>query len=218
MKSRMRSYSNCVCRLYSSMSAGSKPGVREQADRARRSRSGSGGCWSTRSARRSRWTGPRRHSSCPRLLAPAPGVNGMKRGSASGLPSRLFIRMAVASSSLHEAAGIDVAVADAVLQRDAPLPARGVRGGARVGQQRLDRLARHGDRAVARQPVRPVLVAGSSSACSISRARMPEQSMKKSPSTVSPLSRTTARMKPSGSRCSVSTILPSVRTTPRFSA
>ena len=66
-----------------------------------------------------------------------------------------------ASSSLNVAAAIDVAVAGAVLQRDAPLPARRARRRARV-RRRAARRVSHGTamRAVARQPVRPVLVAG----------------------------------------------------------
>jgi hypothetical protein len=57
-------------------------------------------------------------------------------------------------------ARIHVAVAGAVLQRNAPLPAGRARGGARIGRDRVHAFAGHGQRAVARQPVRPVLVAG----------------------------------------------------------
>ena len=64
------------------------------------------------------------------------------------------------SVGVHEFAAVDVAVAGAVLQRDAPLPARLVRGGAGQRHQRAVRFARHRNRAVARQPVAPVLVAG----------------------------------------------------------
>ena len=60
----------------------------------------------------------------------------------------------------HEAAGVDVAIADAMLQRDAPLPAGAVRGGARHRDQRLHGAAGDRDRAVTGQPVRPILVAG----------------------------------------------------------
>jgi hypothetical protein len=58
------------------------------------------------------------------------------------------------------AAAVHDAVAGAVLQRDAPAPARVVGDRARVRDERPDRLAADGQRAVARQPVRPVLVAG----------------------------------------------------------
>lgn len=53
-----------------------------------------------------------------------------------------------------------MAVADAVLQWDAPLPARAVRRGSRQRQQRPHRSARHGHRAVAGQPLAPVVIAG----------------------------------------------------------
>ena len=54
-------------------------------------------------------------------------------------------------------AAIDQPVADPVLQRNAPLPAGGVRGGAGVGGELPFRGARHSDRAVAGEPVAPVL-------------------------------------------------------------
>ena len=57
-------------------------------------------------------------------------------------------------------ARIDDAVAGAVLERDAPLPARLARGGAGIGGQRLDARARHRQRTIARQPVGPILIAG----------------------------------------------------------
>ena len=59
----------------------------------------------------------------------------------------------------HEGAGVDMAVAGAVLQRDPPLPACTVRCRPRHRQQRSDRFTRHRDRAIAGQPVLPVLVA-----------------------------------------------------------
>src|SRR5439155_21437394 len=49
-------------------------------------------------------------------------------------------------------------VTGAVLQRDAPLPARLTRGRPGVRSQRIGPRARHGHRPVARQPVAPVLV------------------------------------------------------------
>ena len=58
---------------------------------------------------------------------------------------------------VDELAGIDVAIASAVLQRNAPLPARAVRGGAGVGGEVFRALARHRNRPVTRQPVRPVI-------------------------------------------------------------
>ena len=58
---------------------------------------------------------------------------------------------------LHELAGIDITIADAVLQRDAPLPACFTRSGAGVGRGRPCTGAGHGHRAITRQPVAPVL-------------------------------------------------------------
>ena len=52
------------------------------------------------------------------------------------------------------------AVAGAMLERDAPLPSRIVRGRARERHRRADVGGLHRDGAVARQPVRPVVVAG----------------------------------------------------------
>src|SRR3546814_14906481 len=52
-----------------------------------------------------------------------------------------------------------MAVAGAVLERDAPLPARAVRGRTGEGIGRPDIGGRHRDRAVGGQPARPVLIA-----------------------------------------------------------
>ena len=79
-----------------------------------------------------------------------------------------------------EIAAVDVAVAHAVLQRNAPLPAGLARRGARIGRERAGVLAGHGHGAVAGQPVGPFVVAGLEG-CSISRPRKPEQSMNRSP-------------------------------------
>ena len=57
-------------------------------------------------------------------------------------------------------ARIDVAVAHPVLQRDSPLPAGFVRGGAGEGIGIAGIGGRDGDGAVAGQPVRPILIAG----------------------------------------------------------
>src|SRR3954471_18019469 len=55
--------------------------------------------------------------------------------------------------------GIDVAIAGAVLERDSPLPAGGAGAGTGVGREAAAGRARDGHRAVAGQPVRPVLEA-----------------------------------------------------------
>ncbi len=60
----------------------------------------------------------------------------------------------------HEAAAIDVSVAGAVLERDAPLPAGGLGGRHRVRREPARARAGHRERAVALQQVAPVLVAG----------------------------------------------------------
>ena len=62
-----------------------------------------------------------------------PGRNLMTRGSVSTLPSMLASSVCLAWSSLEVAAAVDHAVADAMLQRNAPLPAGIARDRARVG-------------------------------------------------------------------------------------
>jgi len=59
-----------------------------------------------------------------------------------------------------EVAAIHVAVANAMLQRNAPLPATGVRRGTCVGRELSPVVAGHGHRAIDGQPLRPVFVAG----------------------------------------------------------
>ena len=97
--------------------------------------------------------------SVPYALAPARHEGDMPR-----FGQRLAVQVSHQDRSglllAHEAAGVDVAVADAMLQRDAPLPAGAVRGGARHRDQRLHGAAGDRDRAVTGQPVRPVFVAG----------------------------------------------------------
>src|SRR5690349_12714035 len=50
-------------------------------------------------------------------------------------------------------------IADAMLQRNAPPPARIVGDGSREWRSRADEFRLHGRRAIARQPLRPVVVA-----------------------------------------------------------
>src|SRR5438874_230871 len=57
-------------------------------------------------------------------------------------------------------ARIDITVADPVLERDAPLPARRARGRARERQMIAAELARHSKRPVAREPFRPIVETG----------------------------------------------------------
>ena len=93
----------------------------------------------------------------PELLAPAGGEfqqPGLVQRGAVQIVEQGGDRFVVA----HVAAAKDVAVADAMLQRYAPLPA-GIAGGrAGIGTEGIHPLARHGNRPVARQPVRPVFV------------------------------------------------------------
>ncbi len=88
-----------------------------------------------------------------------PGVKRSGRGSASAgaveIGEKLRRRFVVGQC----VARIDNAVAGAVLERDAPLPAGRVRGGAGIGGEVFRARARHRECAVAGQPVRPVLVA-----------------------------------------------------------
>src|SRR5690606_8029442 len=56
-------------------------------------------------------------------------------------------------------AAVNVSVADAMLQRNAPLPARGARRRSGVWRELSADRARHGHRAVARQPMTPIHVA-----------------------------------------------------------
>src|SRR5690606_9218927 len=71
------------------------------------------------------------------------------------VPQKQLARLLVA----HVSAAVHHAVADPVLQRDAPLPAGIVRGRTSVRSQWTDRFTGNGHSPVARQPVRPVSVA-----------------------------------------------------------
>ena len=118
---------------------------------------------------------------------------------------------------VHVGARIDVAVAGAVLEADAPLPAGTMRDCAGEWEQRFGARRGHGDGAVAWQPVAPVLERGPM-VSPISRERKPEQSMNSSPSTIVPSSSLRARTWPVAPSRSTSTTRPSVRSTPRASA
>ena len=84
---------------------------------------GSGGCWSTRAARGSRSPGRSRRTFLFQTACAAPVVKRSGRGSASagrrGWPAACARGLVVAECG----AGVHVAVAGAMLQRDAPLPA-----------------------------------------------------------------------------------------------
>src|SRR5205814_4497654 len=54
---------------------------------------------------------------------------------------------------------IDVAVADAMLERDPPAPTRAMGNRTRKGRRRLDSAGLYRERAVGRKPVRPILEA-----------------------------------------------------------
>ena len=87
----------------------------------------------------------------PRLAAPAGREPQRPRiGQRLAVEPRQQLRGGLVVAD--EVAAVDVAVADAVLQRNAPLPARLARRGARVGRQRPDVLAGHRHGAIAGQP------------------------------------------------------------------
>src|SRR5215216_2935287 len=56
----------------------------------------------------------------------------------------------------HELAAIDVSIAGAMLRRDLPLPPGLLRRGPRVRAGRAIVLTRHGERAIAWQPMTPI--------------------------------------------------------------
>ena len=92
-------------------------------------------------------------------LSRLPGRNRTGLGSAIASPSRLASRVSCDFLVADHFGGIDVTVADPVLERDPPLPAGLSRGRARIGSQRFDARARHRLRPVAQQPMIPVLIA-----------------------------------------------------------
>ena len=105
----------------------------------------------------------RHHVLVPGFLAPAGGEFQQPRlGQRRAVQARH--QHAGGFVLAHVAAAEDMPVTGAVLQRYAPLPACGVRGGPGVGRQRAsarpDPFAGHGPRAVAGQPVAPVVKAG----------------------------------------------------------
>ncbi len=121
------------------------------------------------------------------------------------------------SSSEKTGAGIDDAVAGAVLERDTPLPAGAVRRGTGIGRELPGALGRHrpwrGRRSRSLQAAKPV-----PSVSPISSARKPVQSRNRSPAASrSPSSRNALTSPLSPSR-STATILPSTRVTPPLAA
>ena len=134
--------------------------------------------------------------------APPRSGSAARRGAASGAPSRLAMSSAVAFVLAHELAREHVAVADPVLQRDAPLPARGARRGARVRREHGARGgAGHRHRAVARQPVRPVLEAALERALDQQRAKTRAVDEQPARSPPGPTASVTDSTKPSPARC-----------------
>jgi hypothetical protein len=85
-------------------------------------------------------------------------------GEAAGLGERLALEVRLEGGErlvvVHELARIDDAVAHPALERDPPLPALGVGGGAGERVRRTLVGGREGDGAVGGEPVGPVLVAG----------------------------------------------------------
>src|SRR5580704_10795047 len=95
----------------------------------------------------------------PEFLAPAGGESQearLCRGFAVQIRQQRCRRLIVTD----EAAAVDIAIADPVLQWNAPLPACLARRRSGEGCQRAGTLARYSHRSIAGQPVRPVLVSG----------------------------------------------------------
>ncbi len=89
-----------------------------------------------------------------------PVVNFSRRGSASAPAIEIGGQCGGSLVVSQVRARVDVAIAGAMLQWNAPLPARGARRRACVRRRGAGLLAGYGHRAVAGQPVRPVVVAG----------------------------------------------------------
>src|SRR3546814_3825747 len=89
----------------------------------------------------------------PRDEAQPVGVGERRAGQPRAQQSLGFVM-------LQMRARIDMAVAGAVLERDAPLPPRLARGRACERDRITHIFARHRDRAVAREPVAPFGIAG----------------------------------------------------------
>src|SRR5262249_48300383 len=85
----------------------------------------------------------------PHLLASA-GGEADAIGFRQSLAVEVFPQDAFGLGFFHEAAGIDVAVARAMLQRNAPLRAGRASRRARIGREWFGSLARDGERAIAR--------------------------------------------------------------------
>src|SRR5438105_8145673 len=82
----------------------------------------------------------------------------------AGIRKRLAVEVGEQSGSrvviADEAARIDVAAADSVLERDAPLPTSLAGRRARVGREGTVMFTGDSDRAITRKPFRPVLIPG----------------------------------------------------------
>ncbi len=95
----------------------------------------------------------------PELLSPA-GGEAQQAGRRDRLAFERSQKRPGGGLIVDVPAAIDVAVADAVLQGDAPLPARLPRGGQGIGGGGPIALRLHGHGAIAGQPLTPVLVTG----------------------------------------------------------
>ena len=89
-----------------------------------------------------------------------PVVKRRKRGSARGWAVEIRQQRGGRLVIADVPAAVDIAIANAMLQRNAPLPTRCACGGACERRELAGALARHCHGAIARKPVRPVLVAG----------------------------------------------------------
>ena len=103
---------------------------------------------------------PKRDAILDPGAAPAPGGEGQRARIGQRLTVESAQQQVRRARVIEERAAIDQAVAGAMLQRDAPLPARFARRRPRIGCGRANGGRRHRQRAVARQQRRPIVIAG----------------------------------------------------------
>ena len=159
MKSRTSSNSNRAWRLYSSMSA-----LRESGRREQREQPVDAGLDQVDAGRFQRLEETRRQTDrddvlLPGLRAAVPARSEPGAGRPAASPSRLASKVCGSFVVADQVGRIDVAVADPVLQRDAPLPAGRARRAARIRRDGRHALARDGKRAIAEQPLVPMFIA-----------------------------------------------------------
>jgi hypothetical protein len=214
-KSRIRSTSVIATRSYSSRTAGSKSSVGKKAS--------SFECRldEVEAGRFERLDEARRQADgddigVPEQLA-SPGHETQPARVGKGLAVQVGEQRVGRFLIAQVRAGIDIAVADAVLERNASLPPGFARDRPRVGREPRAMLARHCDRAIARQPAGPFVIAGLERAFDQQPAKAGTVD-ERSASSTRPSSSVTEVACPLAPSIAVETTLPSWRTTPRASA